>query len=320
MTIFAELGFNVVSVAGDGDADRLVPGVGIDDRVERPDELDARLTDALSDADLVVVENLATIPLNLEASRSAGRVLAGRPAILHHHDPPWHRARFAHVTELPLRDPAWRHVTIHHVAAAEMAERGIDSTVIYNGFERSPGGDRAATREALGVADSDVLIAHPVRAIERKNLPAAIAMTEAVGGVYWLLGPPEEGYGDELARLISAARCRVLQHRWEREADIYAAADAVVYPSTWEGFGNPPLEAALYRRHCVVGDYPFAGELRQLGFRFIDVGDTDTLARLLRDPDEDALDTNAALVTAHFSLDRVRTALSELLDQAGWLP
>lgn len=320
MQVFGDLGFEVVTVAGEGDADRHVAGLGINDTVDDETALAAALDDALADADLVVVENLATIPLNLAASRAAGRVLAGRPAILHHHDPPWHRARFAHITELPLRDPAWRHVTIHRIAAAEMAERGIESTVIYNGFERSGVGDRTATRAALGVSERERLLAHPVRAIERKNLPAAIAMAEAAGATYWLLGPPEEGYDHELARLLGNARCRVVHQPWSVEADIYAAADAVLYPSTWEGFGNPPLEAALYRRHCVVGDYPFAGELRQLGFGFIDVGDHESLGRALDAPDDVVLYHNEQLVATHFSVDRVRTALEALVDQAGWLP
>jgi len=320
MEIFATLGFAVVTVAGDGDIDRVVEGLGIDDRTGDPDALDAALRSALSDVDLVVVENLATIPLNLDASRAVGRVLAGRPAILHHHDPPWHRERFTHITELPLHHPAWRHVTINHTTAAEMAARGIDSTVIYNGFERRGVGDRDATRRALGVAPDEKLLAHPVRAIERKNLPAAIAAAEATGATYWLLGPAEEGYDGEMSRLLADAGCRVVHRPWAVEADIYAAADAALYPSTWEGFGNPPLEAALYRRHCMVGGYPFAAELRGLGFEFIDVGDHAALRQVLARPDEGVLERNELLVDTHFSLERVAAALADLLDRAGWLP
>ena len=62
-------------------------------------------------------------------------MLRGRPALLHHHDPPWHRARFAHVTELPADDPAWRHIAISRLAAAELVERGIRADVVYNAIE-----------------------------------------------------------------------------------------------------------------------------------------------------------------------------------------
>ena len=89
--------------AGDGPVDRFVPGLAAD-ASDPPTE--PEVTDALADADLVVVENLCTIPLNLPASRVVARVLRGRPAVLHHHDPPWQRPHFAHVTELPPTDPA----------------------------------------------------------------------------------------------------------------------------------------------------------------------------------------------------------------------
>ena len=119
-------------MAGEGPVDRLVPGLAID--AAAPPSA-GEVADALVDVDLVVVENLLTIPLNLPASRVVAGVLRGRPALLHHHDPPWHRDRFAHVTELPAQDPAWRHVAISRLAAAELAERGIQSDVVYNAIE-----------------------------------------------------------------------------------------------------------------------------------------------------------------------------------------
>jgi glycosyltransferase involved in cell wall biosynthesis len=320
MDVLRGVGFDVVTVAGDGDVDRIVPGLSIDPDPADLDGLPDRLTAALADADLVVVENLLTIPLNLDASRAAATVLAGRPAIVHHHDPPWHRRRYAHVTELPATDPAWRHVTITRTAHDEMAARGFPSTVIYNAFERRGDGDRAGRRATLGVAPDELLLAHPVRAIERKNLPAAIAAAEALGATYWLLGPAEEGYGPELDRLLAGAACRVLHQPCTVEADIYAAADAVLFPSTWEGFGNPPVEASLYGRPCLVGHYPVAAELRALGFRFCDPGDAEGLLAAIRRPDEGALATNRRLAEQHFGLDGLRRSLHDLLAGAGWLP
>ena len=65
MQAFRSFGFDIRSVAGDGPVDRLVPGLAIDSVV--PPEA-AELERALDGADLVVVENLLTIPLNLPAS------------------------------------------------------------------------------------------------------------------------------------------------------------------------------------------------------------------------------------------------------------
>src|SRR5207302_2143104 len=124
---------------------------------------------------------------------------------------------------------------------------GIEATTIRNAFDvDAPPGDRLRTRAALGLAEGERLVLHPTRAIARKNVPAAIALAAALGATYWLTGPPDEGYDVELERLLRQAAVRTI-HGWPAErltiADAYAAADAVVFPSTWEGFGNPTIES-----------------------------------------------------------------------------
>ena len=341
MSAFADAGYDVVTVTGDQAADRTVVGIGIDaapttsvepaDVVDRdPDPaLVARLDAALADVDLVVVENLLTIPLNLPASRALARVLRGRPALVHHHDPPWHRERFAHIDELPATDPAWRHVSINQALQRELAGRGIESTVIYNGFERPRPLDdtaraelRAKVRADVGLGADDLVVAHPVRAIERKNLPAAIELCERLGATYWLLGPAEEGYGPRLDELLAAARCPVVHRSCHDTAGIYAAADHITFPSTWEGFGNPPIEAALHRRTVSVGDYPVAHELQRFGFRWYTPDDVDAIRAALADPASIVadLDHDQAIALEHFTVERVHAELHSLLDAAGWMP
>jgi glycosyltransferase involved in cell wall biosynthesis len=314
--VLRDLGWSVRTVAGDGPVDHLVPGLAIG--AEAPPSA-TDLAGALRDADLVVVENLCTIPLNLPAARTVASVLRGRPTVLHHHDPPWQRAQWAHVTELPPTDAAWRHVTINHLTEREMATRGIDVTTIYNGFDiDEPPGDREGTRAALGVDDGERLLLHPVRAIERKGVPAALELAEALGATYWLAGPAEDGYGPTLDALLRDARGRVIHHPSPGTmADAYAAADAVAFPSTWEGFGNPPIEAAIHRRPVAVGPYPVASELRALGFRWFEPDRPDELDRFLRDPDPSLHDQNATCTRAHFGLDRLSRDVEQLL--AGWV-
>lgn len=312
-----DLGHRVVTVAGEGPVDVTVEGLELG--AGSPPRLDAVVA-ALSGIDVVVVENLCTIPLNLPASRVVAEALRRRPAVLHHHDPPWQRERFAHVTELPPTDPAWRHVTINEFTRRELAERGIEATKIANAFDTSvPAGDRAGTRAALGVVVGEVLCAHPVRAIARKNVPAAIRMAEAIGGTYWLMGPPEDGYADTLAALLSDAGCRVIhQDPPGAMADAYAASDVVLFPSTWEGFGNPPVEAAIHRRPAVVGHYPAADELRRLGFHWFDPDDAAGVGHFLAHPDAAVLDRNQRLASQHFGLDRLRADLQQLFRASGW--
>jgi mannosylglucosylglycerate synthase len=319
-----ELGFTVTTVAGVGEADHLVRGLAFDS-VELPDE--AHLATAIDGADVVIAENILSIPLNLAASRAVARVLRGRPAIVHHHDPPWQNAGREHITELPVDDPAWRHVVINHRTRTEMAERDIDAVVIYNAFDIGDlSGDRAATRARLGVDDGEPLLLHPVRAIPRKNIPGALALAEAVGGTYWLPGPAEDGYGPTLEALLDATTARVLRTPVAQDdlamAHAYAACDAVLFPSYWEGFGNPPIEAAFHRRPAAVGSYPIGAELLELGFRWLPGDDGGPLAAVLADPSSVAgdLEHNRSLAGRHFAHDTMRDRLGALLTEMGCSP
>ena len=121
-------GFEIRTVAGAGPVDVLIPDLAIgrwpdgapglhgaggatDTEI---DHLTADLVAALSGADLVVVENLGSIPMNLPASIAVARARQGLPTIWHHHDPAWQRGRYADVAELPPREQTesgqWRHV------------------------------------------------------------------------------------------------------------------------------------------------------------------------------------------------------------------
>ena len=316
--ILQQLGMEVLTVAGEGSVDRLIPGLAIG-AAEPPDP--AELAGALADADLVVVENLCTIPLNLPASRVVAAALAGRPAVLHHHDPPWQRERFAHVTELPPDDAAWRHVTINRLTARQMAGRGIRATTIYNPFETDPPpGDRTGTRRLLGVAPGELLIAHPVRAIPRKDIGRALRVCEELGATYWLTGPTEEGYERALEGVLAGADCRVLHRSAPTIADIYAAADAVAFTSVWEGFGNPPVEAAVAGRPAIVGHYPVADELRALGFRWFDPDDLDPLRAHLAGGDPELIEHNRGVVEAHLSMEVISNQVADLLADMGIQP
>jgi mannosylglucosylglycerate synthase len=95
--------------------------------------------------------------------------------------------------------------------------------------------------------------------------------------------------------------------------DAYAASDAVVFPSTWEGFGAPLIEASLHRRPLAVGDYPVAAEVAAFGFRWFPADDPTPLKAFLDHPDPALLDANHALARRHFSLDALADQLAGLL-------
>ena len=313
------LGWDVRTVAGDGPVDVVLPGLAMD-AVEPPTR--AEVDDALAPADLVIVENLCSLPLNPAAAAVVAGACAGRPALLHHHDLPWQRPHLAHLPP-PPDDPSWAHVTINELSRKELAARRVDATTIYNRFDPDPPpGDRVGTRSTLGVAVGEALLLQPTRALARKNVGGAIALAEAVGGTYWLLGPAEDGYGPALERLVAEARCRVLLGAPAgcTIADAYAACDAVLLPSTWEGFGNPSVESATHRRPLAVGRYPVAAELAAFGFRWFDAADPAPLAAWLRRPDAQLLAHNHGVAAAHFDVADLPDRLACLLRAVPGLP
>jgi glycosyltransferase involved in cell wall biosynthesis len=315
---FRDLGSTTVLIAGEGPVDRCVPGLSASFGAG-PNRLALEL--ALEDLDLVFVENLLTIPLHLPASRVVADVLRGRPAIVRHVDPPWQRARFAHITELPVDDPSWVHVSASRQTQRELlSQRGIGSNFVPPGLDLPSGlGDRARTRRRLGVGDDELLCIHPVRAIERKNIPAALALTEDLGGTYWLTGAAEEGYDAVAADLLANASVRTQWSSFDGISidDAYAASDLVLFPSTVEGFGLPPIEAAFRRKLVVVGRYQVSEDLRAGGFAWPYQWEAPLIKELLGDHARlnAVLDQNWTTAVEQFSRAATTRRLRSLLDQ-----
>jgi glycosyltransferase involved in cell wall biosynthesis len=308
------LGWDITTVAGSGPVDVVLPGLGM---AAGSPPSDAALSGALDAADLVIIENLCSLPLNPGAAAVAARVCAGRPTLLHHHDLSWQRPHLAHFGP-PPDDDAWAHVTINDLSRRQLGDHGIAATTIYNSFDPSPpAGARLRTRELLGLRDTTRLLLQPTRALPRKNVAGALDLAAAVGGTYWLLGPAEDGYGPELERLLATARCPVLTLDEVGPVaieDAYAACDAVLLPSTWEGFGNPAVESATHRKALAIGAYPVGRELAALGFRWFDADEPGPLAAWLDDPDDALLAHNHAVAASRLNLADLPASLQRVLD------
>ena len=276
------LGWTVRTVAGAGPVDTVLPGLAMH-AAEPPTR--AEVDDALAGADLVIVENLCSLPLNPQAADVVAAACAGRPTLLHHHDLPWQRPHLAHLPP-PPDDAAWAHVTINELSRTELAAHGITATTIYNALRPRSAGGRTGEdarrarcpRRRAAAAPTDACAG----AQEHRRAPSP--WPRPSGGIYWLLGPAEDGYGPELERLVARARCPVVLGAPAGGcsiADAYAACDAVLLPSIWEGFGNPSVESATYRRPLAIGPYPVAAELAAFGFRWFDSADPAGLAHWL---------------------------------------
>ncbi|MHB1911651.1 MAG: glycosyltransferase, partial [Acidimicrobiales bacterium] len=261
---------------------------------------------------VVVAENICSLPLNPAASEAVATAMRGRPGLLHHHDLAWQRPG---PSNWLADDPGWVHVTVNDLSRGQLAARGIPAVTVHNRFEPNPApGDGAATREALDLRPETRLLIQPTRAIARKSVAAGLAAAEALGATFWLTGPAEEGYQAELDRLLAGARVPVIHRPAPLDmAGAYAAADAVVLPSSWEGFGNPAVEASVHMRPVLVGPYPVAEELIALGFRWF--RGAAGLRAFLDRPDADLLEHNRAVAAECLALAELPGILGGLLDQ-----
>ena len=311
-----QLGWSVRTVAGRGPVDVLVPGLawpvaGVPAAAE--------VAGAVAGCDVVVVENVCSLPLHPAAAAAVATARRGRPTVLHHYDLPWERERYRGGAWSLPDDRAWSHVVISEQARRSLARRGIAATVEPLRIEPAwaAGGRREAAREVLGVGPSERLLLQPTRALPRKGVADGLALAAAAGATYWLTGPAEEGYDLALEAILAGQPTRALRGADERGLsmpDAYAAADAVVLPSTWEGFGLPLLEAAVARRPLAVRRYPVAADLeRAHGFRWLAVDDGPGLRRAIDQPDPAALDRNEAIVRDCFDVHALPARLAALL-------
>ncbi|MDQ3956848.1 MAG: glycosyltransferase family 4 protein [Actinomycetota bacterium] len=147
-------------------------------------------------------------------------------------------------------------------------------------FGATPLGELALQR--LGIPGRFVVAVGTIE--PRKNLATLLDAWERVrrdldGWTLVLAGP--RGWGPELPRTEG-----VLPIGWvgdETLPGLLAAADLFCYPSLYEGFGLPPLEAMAAGTPAVVGRYSAAEEVLADAAWLVDPLDADAFAEALRE-------------------------------------
>ena len=165
-------------------------------------------------------------------------------------------------------------------------------------FQPMPLAQTAETRRRLGIEDDFLLFVGTLE--PRKNLLTLVKAFDQIlrhaslrpqlviaGGEGWLM--------DELFSFIekSAIRDRLRLTGYLSDQDLcalYSSCKVFIYPSVYEGFGFPPLEAMACGAPVIAGRIPALQETLRSEARLVDPLDLKTLAKtiidLLENPDE----------------------------------
>jgi glycosyltransferase involved in cell wall biosynthesis len=251
--------------------------------------LEAIFEDALAEKDIVFLHNVCTMPFNLPLTAALHRLaprLQETRFVSWIHDiavtnrdyqvPPgigWDYLRQAsggmsHVAVSELRKRQWCELT-------NMAENRC--TVVPNGVAVE---DALQLTEAVAlfarqhsILERELVLFHPTRLLRRKNVEFALETTAAlkaegksVATLITAAVDPHHSPSIDYSRALRTLRGQLalendvffLGDIWRVDSDdlgaLYRIADALIFPSRQEGFGIPPLEAALHRIPCFCTD------------------------------------------------------------------
>ncbi len=231
-----------------------------------------------------------------------------------------------------LRRGAWVHTDSAFVAAEVVEAFGAHPDrvrTVAPGVPDLPDAtveDAAAVRRRLLPAGAARYCLAIGTAEPRKDLPGLVRAFASVaarhGDVALVLAGPEGWGEDELRRALDASpvRHRIARTGWVEPLELAALlrdADVLAYPSRYEGFGFPPLQAMRSGVPVVataVGSLP---EVLGDGALLVEPGDLDGLAGALGDCLDDEV-LRASLVAAgrswvrRFSWDRCADELEQL--------
>jgi glycosyltransferase involved in cell wall biosynthesis len=242
--------------------------------------------------------------------------------------------RYPHLLRRALDRGAWVHAVSDFVAAEVVRELGAPPervrAVPNGGPDPGPAGDPAAGR-ALAGGERYVLTLATVE--PRKDHPTLVrafasdALAGPLADVRLVLAGPD-GWGTEalqaaLAR--SPAAARVTRLGWVDDAsraDLLAGAAVLAYPSRYEGFGLPPLEAMAAGVPVVATAAGAVPEVVGDAAVLVPPGDADGLAAglaqvLLDDGRADDLRRRGRARLAAFDWDRTVEGLVALYREAG---
>jgi glycosyltransferase involved in cell wall biosynthesis len=200
-----------------------------------------------------------------------------------------------------------------HAVSAFVAEEVMDVFaveadrvhVVANGVDVVEAGDAAAGHRLAG-GDRYVLALGTIE--PRKDFPLLVAAFDEIASSdadVRLVIAGQDGWGrDALEAALARAhhRDRVIRTGFVSDrdrADLLAGATVFAYPSRYEGFGLPPLEAMAAGTAVVTTRTGALPEVLADAAAFVDPGDHDALAATLADLLDDTARRNELVVKGH---------------------
>lgn len=306
------------------------------------------------------IENALSMPLNIPMAIALTEVISENniKTIIRHHDFYWERKQFLHSNiEKILEDyfppdyPGLKHVVINTPARRSIYKRkNIRAAYIPNIFDfdvlENAGKNHGTIKEYLRISDKDILVLQPTRLIARKNIERTIELVKKLDKkmdrdiCLIISGRPEQNELDYFYNIIELIRraginivLRDNDHSRTTEYvragfferfdiyDRYRACDLVTLPSDIEGFGNPVIEASVFKKPLFVNKYPVLEDMLSKGFDFIvidgevDDGAVEKTVRLLTDSEQrkNTVDRNFNIARKFYSMVHLTDNLDRLL-------
>jgi glycosyltransferase involved in cell wall biosynthesis len=203
---------------------------------------------------------------------------------------------------------AWVHAPSAYVAAEVVEAFGVDPArvrTVHSGVPPTAVPDPGAVARLLPGGGGRIILA--IGTVEpRKDMPGLVRAFDQVArhrpDVSLVLAGPEGWGTDQLADAIAASSFagRIVRTGWLDEASLAGllqAATVLAYPSVYEGFGFPPLQAMAAGVPVVATRAGSLPEVLGEAAAFVDVGDIDRLAETLAEV-LDSEERRAALVAS----------------------